>query len=453
MSLSVVILAAGKGTRMKSQVPKVLHKLAHKPLLEHVYDTAIQLGAEQVVVVYGHGGEDVKEACAHFKADWVEQEEQLGTGHAVMQALPVLNLDNEILVLYGDVPLTSVNTLSNLLNLNNDELSLLTVILDEPTGYGRIIRNESGKVISIVEQKDANQDQLAICEVNTGILSCNGHKLQRLLNQIDNNNSQSEYYLTDIFKLAAGQGIPINTSNTENKYEVEGINDRLQLAKLERIHQKNIAEKLMQSGVSIADPSRLDIRGDVEIENDVFIDVNVILQGKVKLGSGTIIGANSIISDSDIAANVKIKPNCIIENVTVHSNCEIGPFARLRPETILSEGAKVGNFVEVKKSNIGKGSKINHLSYIGDTEMGEDVNVGAGTITCNYDGANKHKTIIGDKVFIGSDTQLVAPVIIAEGATIGAGATITKDVEADKLVISRAPQKSINGWKRPEKNK
>ena len=454
MSLSVVILAAGKGTRMKSSKPKVLHELANKPLVEHVYDTAKSLGAEEVVVVYGHGGEMVKKACAHFDAKWVEQKEQLGTGHAVKQAFESINLNNNILVLYGDVPLTSQRTLEDLLEGTENKIGLLTVDLDNPFGYGRIIRSKDNKVTGIVEQKDASDEQQKILEVNSGILSCQGETLQRLLSEINNQNSQGEYYLTDIFALAANEGIEIKTSKATQSYEVEGVNNRLQLATLERIHQRNIANALMTEGVALADPARLDVRGNVSISNDVYIDVNVVLEGNVKIGSGSNIGPNCVIMNSTIGDNVNIKANCVLENAVVDAGCEVGPFARLRPDTHLYESAKVGNFVEIKKANIGKGSKVNHLSYVGDTEMGENVNVGAGTITCNYDGANKHKTVIGNNVFVGSDTQIVAPVTIADGVTIGAGATITKDVQdEDSLVISRSPQKSIKGWERPTKYK
>ena len=451
MSLSVVILAAGKGTRMKSDLPKVLHKLANKPLLGHVYDTAKNLGAEEIVVVYGHGGDQVLKACEHFDAKWIEQRQQLGTGHAVQHALEAVNLDNDVLVLYGDVPLTRQESLQQLLEDFENKIALMTVQLDDPFGYGRIIRNNHDKVVGIVEQKDANEDQKNICEVNTGILAANGHLLKNYLDQIDNKNAQGEYYLTDIFSLAANDKVEIVTSHPQDVFEVEGVNNRLQLSNLERIHQLNIAHDLMTNGVALADPARLDVRGDVEISNDVFIDINVILEGNVKIGSGSLIGPNCVISDSVIGENVVIKSNCVIENSTIDSQTDIGPFARIRPETHIHTGAKVGNFVEIKKADIGEGSKVNHLSYIGDTEMGANVNIGAGTITCNYDGAYKHKTIIKDNVFVGSDTQLVAPVTIGENVTIGAGATVTKSTEDDVLVISRSPQKTIKGWERPKK--
>ena len=451
MPLSVVILAAGKGTRMKSSLPKVLHKLANKPLVEHVYDTAKNLGAEEVVIVYGHGGEQVLKSCEHFDAKWVEQKEQLGTGHAVQHALDAVNLDNDVLVLYGDVPLTKQQSLSQLLEDFENKIALMTVKLEDPTGYGRILRNNHDQVIGIVEQKDANDEQKAIDEVNTGILAANGKFLKKYLDQIDNNNAQGEYYLTDIFAMAANDNVEIVTSHPHASYEVEGVNNRLQLATLERIHQLNIANELMTNGVALADPARIDIRGNVTISNDVFIDVNVVLEGNVSIGSGSSIGANCVISDSSIGENVVVKPNCVFENAVVENDVEVGPFARLRPDTHLHNGSKVGNFVEIKKAQIGEGSKVNHLSYIGDTEMGKDVNIGAGTITCNYDGANKHKTVIKDYDFVGSDTQLVAPVTIGENVTIGAGATVTKDAEDNVLVISRSPQKSIKGWERPRK--
>ena len=451
MPLSVVILAAGKGTRMKSSTPKVLHKLANKPLVEHVYDTAKDLGAEEVVVIYGHGGEQVKETCKHFDAKWVEQEEQLGTGHAVMQAFDSINLNNNVLILYGDVPLTRKETLLDLLEDSEGKVALLSVNLNEPLGYGRILRNNDNQVMGIVEQKDASDEQQQIKEVNTGILACNGETLKQLLNNIDNKNSQGEYYLTDIFELAAKDKIEIKTAQADSSYEVEGVNNQIQLATLERIFQKNIANELMTNGVALADPARIDIRGNAKISNDVYIDINAVIEGDVEIGSGTNIGPNCVIINSIIGENVKIKANCVLENAVVENNCEVGPYARLRPEAHLSVNAKVGNFVEIKKASIGEGSKVNHLSYIGDTEMGKNVNVGAGTITCNYDGAYKHKTIIGDDVFVGSDTQLVAPVTISDNVTIGAGTTITKDVEENMLVISRSPQKNITGWERPKK--
>jgi bifunctional UDP-N-acetylglucosamine pyrophosphorylase / glucosamine-1-phosphate N-acetyltransferase len=451
MPLSVIILAAGKGTRMKSALPKVLHPLANKPLLEHVYDTARQLGAAEIVIVYGHGGEQVLQVCKHFDAKWVEQKQQLGTGHAVQQALPVINLKNDVLVLYGDVPLTEVTSLSPMLQNLENKIALMSVQLEQPFGYGRILRDQNNRVVGIVEQKDANDEQKRITEVNTGILAANGATVKKLLDRIDNKNSQGEYYLTDIFALAAQDKIEITTSQPGAVYEVEGVNNRLQLATLERIKQRNIANRLMTEGVTLADPARIDVRGDVDIAPDVYIDINVILEGKVKIGSGTRIGANTVIIDSVIGENVNIKANCVIESARIDNEVDVGPFARIRPETHLCEHSRVGNFVEIKKAIIGVHSKVNHLSYIGDAEIGKDVNIGAGTITCNYDGAYKHKTIIGDNVFIGSDTQLVAPVRIEANVTIGAGTTVTRDVEKDVLVISRVPQKIVSGWQRPKK--
>ena len=451
MSLSVVILAAGKGTRMKSSQPKVLHELAGKSLLAHVYDTAKSLGADEVVIVYGHGGAQVKDACRSFDASWVEQEQQLGTGHAVQQAMAVLNPENNVLVLYGDVPLTTDKSLQLLIEDFDNKIAVMTVTLENPSGYGRIIRDKHEKVTGIVEQKDATEEQKQICEVNTGILAAKASVLNDLLSKIDNKNSQKEYYLTDIFALAAQNQIEIVTSHPAHAYEVEGINSRQQLATLERIHQRNIANTLMENGVTLADPARLDVRGEVNIDSDVSIDINVILEGKVRVGKDSFIGANCIIIDSIIGENVNIKPNCVIENSVVANNVDIGPYARLRPDTVLNENSRVGNFVEIKKSTIGKGSKVNHLSYIGDTEMGDNVNIGAGTITCNYDGANKHKTIIRNNVFVGSNSQLVAPVELGENATIAAGTTITRDVEDDALAISRSPQKLIKKWQRPTK--
>jgi len=364
----------------------------------------------------------------------------------------LLNPNNNVLVLYGDVPLIQKQTLNALLQNSEGKVALLSVNLDEPFGYGRILRDENAEVCAIVEQKDASPEQLEIQEVNTGILACHGETLKRLLHNIDNKNTQGEYYLTDIFELAANEGMEIKTAQPASAYEVEGVNNRLQLATLERVFQRAIADELMISGVSLADPSRLDVRGNVQVSNDVFIDINVVLEGEVKIGSGTSIGPGCVIINSEIGENVNIKANCVLENARVDSHCEVGPFARLRPETHLQEKARVGNFVEIKKANIGEGSKVNHLSYIGDTQMGKNVNIGAGTITCNYDGAFKHKTKIGDDVFVGSDTQLIAPVNVANGVTIGAGSTITKDVEENLLVISRAPQRTVKDWQRPKKS-
>jgi bifunctional UDP-N-acetylglucosamine pyrophosphorylase/glucosamine-1-phosphate N-acetyltransferase len=454
MTLSIVILAAGQGTRMKSSLPKVLHPLAKKPLLQHVIETAHSIKADNIYVVYGHGGNQVIEELDHTGVNWVEQAEQLGTGHAVDQAISLIDSKDTVLVLYGDVPLTKSSTLDALVSkVSEKSMGLLTVRLDDPSGYGRIVRNQSGKVESIVEQKDASADQLKIDEVNTGLLAVNADKLHSCLKQLENNNAQGEYYLTDIIAMAVSEGISVETVNAESESEVMGVNDKRQLAELERHFQREQADKLMLQGVTLADPARIDIRGEVQVGTDVSIDVNVILEGNIKIGNHVSIGPNNIIKNTSIADNVEINANCVIEDAEIGADSRIGPFARVRPESKLAEQTHIGNFVEIKKSKVGKGSKINHLSYIGDSIIGKDVNIGAGTITCNYDGANKHQTIIEDNVFVGSDTQLVAPVKVGSGATIAAGTTITKDVPADELVLSRVKQESRKGWKRPTKKK
>ena len=437
---------------MKSALPKVLHKIAHKPLLGHVLDVAQQLGAHSTHVVYGHGGEQVKNALSHYNVSWVLQDKQLGTGHAVDQAAPALDDNQTVLILYGDVPLIQKETLIELIKAaSNKALGLLTAHLDDPTGYGRIIRNDTGDVVKIVEQKDANDAEKQVTEINTGMLALDSTQLKSWLKKLENNNAQGEYYLTDIIGIAANEGVTINTVHPAYLKEIEGVNNKLQLAQLEREYQMDQAKKLMEQGVTLKDPSRFDLRGELEVGRDVTIDVNVIIEGKVKLGDNVIISSNNIIKDSAVGNNVIIQPNCVIESSNIGDDCVIGPFARVRPDTQLARGAKIGNFVEIKKSTIGEGSKVNHLSYIGDTTMGKDVNIGAGTITCNYDGANKHQTIIGDNAFIGSDTQLVAPVEVGEGATIGAGSTISHDAPKGELTLSRAPQKTRQGWKRPVK--
>jgi bifunctional UDP-N-acetylglucosamine pyrophosphorylase/glucosamine-1-phosphate N-acetyltransferase len=453
MNISVIILAAGAGTRMRSSKPKVLHELAGIPMLEHVYNTSTKLGAKQIQVVYGHGGELVKQKCHHFDVEWVLQEEQLGTAHAVQQAGPHINAEDVALVLYGDVPLIKVETLGILVDqVTGKNISLLTVKLPDPTGYGRIVRKD-GKVIAIVEHKDATDEDRLIKEVNTGILAVKASYLNECLNKIDNNNAQGEYYLTDIIALAVDEGNEVITTQVEHSYEVEGINDRSQLARLERIYQRGIAEKLLREGISLADPARIDVRGQLNAGNDSYIDINCIFEGEVNLGTNVIIGAGCVIKNSTIACDCHIKPYSIIENAIIDKKTEVGPFARIRPGTHLKENSRVGNFVEIKNTELGENSKASHLSYLGDSEIGKNVNIGAGTITCNYDGANKYKTIIKDGAFIGSDTQLVAPVTIGKNATIGAGSTITKDAEDDTLTLSRSAQKSINGWMRPVKEK
>ena len=451
MSLSVIILAAGQGTRMKSSLPKVMHRIAGMPMLEHVYRRSLELGANDIHIVYGHGGEHLHEYCSDFKVNWVLQQAQLGTAHAVQQASPKVNADSIALVLYGDVPLIKSETLKALISkVSGNNIALLTVDLDDPTGYGRIVR-DGEKVTSIVEHKDASEDQKKIKEVNTGILALRAGYLNECLGKIDNNNSQGEYYLTDIIALAVNDGNEVFTAQPENSFEVEGVNDRKQLAKLERIHQQEMVEKIMLQGVSVADPARVDIRGDVKIGSDTFIDVNVIFEGEVEIGSNVIVGAGSVITNSKIADGCTIKPYSVIENAVVDEGVEVGPFARLRPGAHLHKNSRVGNFVEIKNTELGEGSKASHLSYLGDSEIGKEVNIGAGTITCNYDGANKFKTVIKDGAFIGSDTQLVAPVTVGKNATIGAGSTITKDTDDDSLTLSRSVQKSVKGWQRPTK--
>ncbi len=449
--LTVVILAAGQGTRMKSKLPKVLHPLGGRPLLAHVVDTALQLTPE-IKVVYGHGGEQVAAQIKKPSLNWCRQDKQLGTGHALAQALPAIAPTQTVLVLYGDVPLIRVDTLADLLTASkNLSLCLLSVNLDNPLGYGRVIRDEQGRVSRIVEDKDANEAQKAIQEVNTGILAARAADLERWLGQVHNDNAKAEYYLTDCVELAVREGLSVDAVICDDSQEVMGINDKIQLAACERGYQKRQTEKLMIDGATLFDPARVDIRGKLTIGKDVSIDVNVVFEGEVNLGDEVKIGPNCLIKDSIIEAGTDIKANTVIENAKIGPGCELGPFTRIRPETRLGSDVHLGNFVEVKKSTIDDKSKVNHLSYVGDSEIGKRVNVGAGTITCNYDGAYKHLTRIGDDVFIGSDTQLIAPVSVAEGATIGAGSTITKDVPAHQLTLSRAEQVSIEGWQRPRK--
>jgi bifunctional UDP-N-acetylglucosamine pyrophosphorylase / glucosamine-1-phosphate N-acetyltransferase len=448
--LNIVILAAGKGTRMHSDKPKVLHALAGLPMLQHVMQTAMQLAPVKTCVVYGHGGEVVPQAMAQYAASFVLQEPQLGTGHAVQQALPELNDGSTTLVLYGDVPLIQATTLKQLLNTPNT-LSILTLHLENPSGYGRIVRDNSGKVTCIVEQKDASAEQRAITEVNTGILAAPTHLLRNWLAKLGNNNAQGEYYLTDIVAMAVAQGIEVSTTQPAHTWEVMGINSKVQLAELERIWQGEQALRLLTQGVTLADPARLDIRGKLVCGRDVEIDVGCIFEGEVHLGNRVKVGAYTVIKSSRVEAGTNIAPYSHIELSEVGDNCSIGPYARLRPGTKLHHDVHIGNFVEVKNSEIASGSKANHLSYIGDSTVGSRVNVGAGTITCNYDGANKHRTIIEDDVFIGSDTQLIAPVTVKRGSTIGAGSTITKETPENALTLSRSKQLSIPGWQRPVK--
>ena len=442
---------------MYSDKPKVLHQLAGKSLLEHVHHTASMLETRGIHVVYGYHGDQLIEDLSHLNVDWVEQSEQLGTGHAVKQALPNIPDKDLVLVLYGDVPLITVDTLNELVSAarasatGESRFALLTSIVDDPGGYGRIVRNDVEEVIRIVEEKDASDDEKKICEINTGMMVVNGKALKQWVEKLESDNVQNEYYLTDVIDMAVKEGLKINTVQPHSVVEIRGVNDRAQLSELERYYQLIQAHQLMRRGITIMDPVRFDLRGDLEIDSDCSIDINVILEGRLKIGRGVRIGANCIIKDTVIDDDVEILPNSIIENAVIGKSCRIGPFARIRPETVLNENVHIGNFVETKKSVVGSGSKINHLSYIGDSEVGTGTNIGAGVITCNYDGANKHKTIIGDNVFVGSDVQLVAPVSISSGATIAAGTTVTKDVAENELAMSRTPQQSMSDWKRPKK--
>ncbi len=437
---------------MKSALPKVVHPIGARPLLGHVVATAKALDANKIHVVYGHGGDKVRAVINDPDLHWVEQRQQLGTGHAVAQAIDHIDDRATVLILYGDVPLTTIETLQPLVaSARTGELGLLTAILSDPHGYGRIVRNASNSIERIVEQKDANESERAIHEINSGMMALPAHQLKKWLGQLKNDNAQGEYYLTDIIAMAVADGVKVDGVIARDNDEILGVNDRVQLAHLERVYQKRCAERLMRNGVTISDPSRLDIRGEVITGQDVVLDIGVILEGTVKLGNRVSVGAHCVLKDVEIGDDVKIQPMSHIDGAIIHAGAIAGPFSRIRPGTVLNESAHVGNFVEIKNSQIGTGSKINHLSYVGDTTMGRDVNIGAGTITCNYDGANKHRTIIGDRVFVGSDTQLVAPVTVKDGATIGAGSTITKDAPAEELTLSRSKQLTINGWKRPTK--
>ncbi len=452
MEIEIIILAAGQGTRMNSARPKVLHELGGKPMLAHVISTAQQLTAHKIHVVYGHGGDQVHEQLGHLDVDWVEQPQQLGTGHAVQQAMPGVGQDNVILILYGDVPLIRTETLSELIATVDDRhMGLLTTTLSDPQGYGRIVRDDNAQVSRIVEHKDASDTERAITEINTGIMAVQARHLHQWLEQLDNNNVQGEYYLTDIIEMAVRDAMTVVATVTDDDIEVTGINDKFQLQTMERAYQTRQANTLMRNGVTMADASRFDLRGTCETGKDVSMDVNVVLEGHVVLGDRVTIGPNVFLHNVTIGDDVKVLANSVLENAEIGAGSRIGPFARIRPETVLAENAHVGNFVEIKKSTVGTGSKINHLSYIGDAEIGSNVNIGAGTITCNYDGANKFKTIIGDNAFIGSDTQLVAPVTVGKGATIGAGSTITRDTPDVKLTLSRSKQITINNWQRPKK--
>jgi len=456
MSLNVVILAAGQGTRMRSKLPKVLHQVGGKSMLEHTISTAEELGADRIIVIYGHGGEQVREQVQNNNIEWVEQKERLGTGHAVQQAVPHFKAtaDEHILILYGDVPLARVETLKNLLNSQpSDSIAILTTQLSDPKGYGRIVRNKAQKVEAIIEEKDADEQTKQVNEINTGILCASSQGLINWLARIDNNNQQKEYYLTDCISLAVNDGKTVEAVVCQDPTEVMGVNNRVHLAEMEDIFQHRQRESLMVNGATLHDQNSVYVEGSIDIGNDIVIEPSVKFKGEVILGDDIIIGMNSIIINSKIASGTIIHPNSVIEDSIIGENCEIGPFARVRPKTELASKVKLGNFVEVKKANIAHGSKVNHLSYIGDAVIGEGTNIGAGTICCNYDGANKHQTVIGNNVFIGSDTQLVAPVTVSDGATIGAGSTITRDAPAEKLTLSRSKQITIESWQRPVKQK
>ncbi|WP_392566445.1 bifunctional UDP-N-acetylglucosamine diphosphorylase/glucosamine-1-phosphate N-acetyltransferase GlmU [Utexia brackfieldae] len=451
--LSVVILAAGKGTRMYSNRPKVLHHLGGKSLVQHVIDSVKPLNPDNLYVIYGHGKDQLEQALAGQGVELILQEKQLGTGHAVQQAMPYLQDDDNVLILYADTPLISAATLNDLIaHKPSKGLSLLTVELTDPTGYGRIVR-EQGNIVGIVEQKDASEAQKQIHEVNTGIMLAPGKALKNWLGRLNNHNAQQEYYLTDVIKLAYHDGYQIQATHPQNAFEAQGVNDRLQLAELERIYQTEQAQQLLLAGVTLYDPDRFDLRGTLIHGKDVVIDTNVIIEGHVELGDRVYIGSGCVLKNCQIGDDCQISPYSVIEDSVLANACTVGPFARLRPGTQLAEKAHVGNFVELKNTQLGQNSKAGHLSYLGDSEIGAQVNIGAGTITCNYDGANKFKTIIGDNVFIGSDTQLIAPVTVAKGATIGAGTTVTEDIGENELVISRIKQQHIQGWQRPTKQK
>lgn len=453
MSTSVIILAAGKGTRMRSSLPKVLQPLAGRPLLGHVIETAKKLNAANIITIYGHGGDQVQQAFVQEQVQWVEQAEQLGTGHAVKVTLPVLPTEGVSLILSGDVPCISQDTLQKLLNASsNTGIGLVTLTLPDATGYGRIVR-ENGQIQAIIEHKDASDEQRQIKEINTGIYCVSNAKLHQWLPQLSNNNVQGEYYLTDIVAMAITDGLEVASVEPTFAFEVEGVNDRVQLAALEREFQNDQAKKLMQQGVHLIDPSRFDLRGNLKVGQDVRIDINVIIEGDCELGNNVEIGAGCVIKNTKIAAGTKVQPYSIFDNAVVGEDAQIGPFARLRPGAKLAAEVHIGNFVEVKNSSIGLGSKANHFTYLGDAEVGAGSNIGAGTITCNYDGANKFKTIIGDAAFIGSNSSLVAPVTIGNGATVGAGSVITRDVAENSLAFERSKQVVKENYQRPQKLK
>ncbi|MGI9309402.1 MAG: bifunctional UDP-N-acetylglucosamine diphosphorylase/glucosamine-1-phosphate N-acetyltransferase GlmU [Gammaproteobacteria bacterium] len=453
MNLSVVILAAGQGTRMRSGLPKVLQPLAGQPLLEHVIATAESLSPHQICVVYGHGGDQVQQHFNGRAVNWAEQSPQLGTGHVVQQAMPQVDKDSVVVIIYGDVPLVKPATVQRLAEAAANGPAILTVEAERPQGYGRIIRGGKDEVLAIVEEKDATDEQRAITETNTGLMACPAAQLGPWLDSLKDDNVQGEYYLTDIVASAVADGERVNAVAADSETEVMGINDKRQLAEAERALQQQRCDELLDAGVTVVDPARIDVRGTLNCGKDVFIDINAVFAGDVVLGDNVSIGPNAVISNTRIGSDTRVHPNTVIEDAVVGENCNIGPFARLRPGADISDTARVGNFVEIKNSTLGKGSKANHLTYLGDATIGSDVNVGCGTITCNYDGANKHQTVVGDDAFIGSGVELVAPVEIGAGATIGAGSTIGKDAPAGKLTLERARQKIVPNWKRPKKNK
>ncbi len=450
-SLHIIILAAGEGTRMQSRLPKVLHPVGGKPMLLHLLQTAGELQPAGIHVVIGSGAEQVREACQGYSVSWVEQAERRGTGHATDQAMPGVPDDAYVLVLLGDHPLIPAGVLQQLLRPPLPPLGVLTMVLDDPKGYGRIERDRTGRVNGIVEERDATPAQRAIHEVNTGIILARAAALRQWLQQLECSNSKNEYYLTDIFAMAYKQGYEIRAVPAPDPRDLQGANDRRQVAALEHRYRQRRADELMEQGVSLLDPARIDVRGEVRAGCDVVIDINVVLEGEIELGDGVVLGPGCVLKNCRLAAGTVVKAFSVLEGVQTTGACEIGPFARLRPGTELARGSRIGNFVEVKNSRLGENSKANHLSYVGDAEVGDRVNIGAGTITCNYDGANKHHTVIEDDVFIGSDTQLVAPVTVAKGATIGAGSTITRDVPAGELTLSRTRQATVKGWQRPAK--
>jgi bifunctional UDP-N-acetylglucosamine pyrophosphorylase/glucosamine-1-phosphate N-acetyltransferase len=454
VALTIVILAAGQGKRMNSDLPKVLQPLGGRPMLAHVIETARALSPEAVNIVYGHGAEDVRATFTDADLTWSLQAEQLGTGHAVAQALPSIPTDHAVLVLCGDAPLVRPDSLSALIDIvPQGSLGLLTARPADPSGYGRVVRDDAGVVRGVVEERDADEAQWNIDEINTGVMVLPADWLGQALSALDNDNAQGEYYLTDVIGLAVEQELPIVTVEAEDASEMLGINDRSQLAQAERITQERHAQRLLDQGATLADPNRFDLRGTLTVGRDVFIDVGAVFEGDVNLGDRVRIGPNAIVANSTLGDDCIVHAHCVVDGIAAGPRCEIGPFARLRPGTKFAEQVKVGNFVEVKATDVAAGSKMNHLTYVGDSSVGRDVNIGAGTITCNYDGANKHRTTIGDRVFVGSGVMLVAPVTLGEGATIGAGSTIGRDVPADALTVERAKSKTVPGWKRPQKKK